>query len=76
LLSDINDSVAITDPYAAVKFYHDWIAANTIYTLDTNYNNAEGVFQYGQSACLGYSLAFESLMDEWSELHPEAGCRM
>lgn len=62
-----------SDAYSAVKVFHDWIIANTFYTTDLTYNTADGVFTYGQSACLGYSLAFESLMDEWSLLHPEAG---
>lgn len=61
------------DAYSAVISFHNWIISNTFYTTDLTYNNADGVFTYGQSACLGYSLAFEALMDEWSALHPEFG---
>ena len=61
-----------SDAYSAAKAFHDWIISHTVYTTDLTYNNADGVFTYGQSACLGYSLAFESLMDAWSLLHPEA----
>lgn len=62
-----------SDAFSAVKSFHDWIISHTFYTVDLTYNTADGVFSHGQSACLGYSLAFEALMDEWSALHPEAG---
>lgn len=71
--STIVSSLNPSDAYSAVLTYHNWIVSHTVYTLDLNYNNADGVFSYGQSACLGYSLAFEALMDEWSSLHPEFG---
>jgi hypothetical protein len=60
-------SVAITDPYAAVKFYHDWIAANTIYTLDTNYNMRKAFFHMDKVPALDILLLlnFNGL---WSEL--------
>lgn len=74
------DSLNPQNAYSAVLVFHDWIIANTQYDFTEPVENipdssfsADGVFINKVAVCLGYALAFDALIDEWSSRHPEFG---
>lgn len=61
LISDIPDH---WDDYEKAKYVYSYIAENTIYQACLNDQNMISVMQDGASVCLGYSLAYQYVLQQ------------
>lgn len=61
ILNQINDSMT---PYEKEKMIYDYIASNTKYVTDGEYNQSMYSVVKGESVCLGYSKMFQYLCEK------------